>query len=53
MANIIKMYIEKTIKIIKDKYTTDKLNKIIDHSIKYNYNDIEKEIRDIILFLRN
>ena len=55
MSNIIKIYINKTITItiIKSNYTYEKINKIIKHSINYSYNDIEKEIRDRIIFLRN
>ena len=53
MQNIIKYYIHKTIEIIKIKYNRTSIEKIYNHSFNYNYKNIEKEIRDRIIFLRN
>lgn len=53
MSNIIKTYIIKSIEIIKEKYKYDQIIKIFNHAFSYNYENIEKEIRDRIFFLRN
>ena len=53
MDNIIKEYIHKTIKIIQSKYTSTMMNKIYERAFNYSYENIEKEIRDRIIFLRN
>ena len=52
-SNIIKTYINKTIETIKKKYIHEKIIKIFIHAFNYDYKDIEKEIRDRIVFLRN
>jgi transposase len=52
-SNIIKIYINKTIETIKKKYIHEKIIKIFIHAFNYDYKDIEKEIRDRIVFLRN
>lgn len=52
-SNIIKTYINKTIETIKKKYKHENIIKIFIHAFNYDYKDIEKEIRDRIVFLRN
>ena len=53
MSNIIKTYINKSIETIKNKYKQPDIKKIFDHAFNYDYQNIEKEIRDRIVFLRN
>ena len=53
MYNIIKTYINKTIEIIKVKYNHENIIKIFNRAFNYNYSNIEKEIRDRLIFLRN
>ena len=53
MSHIIKHYIIKTINKIKMTYTSETIIKIVNHAFNYNYDNIEKEIRDRILFLGN
>jgi len=53
VSNIIKTYINKTIEKIKNVYKQAKIIKIYNHAFNYDYKNIEKEIRDRIIFLRN